>query len=253
MPAFQPKKSHETTAHDAFGRAPSPGPAPFDAAQPDPARPSAGQPRPHLSRKRVLAAALVLADERGLEALSMRRLGQSLGVEAMSLYRHVANKDAILDALVETVFGEIPPSTTDEPWRTALDRRAHFTLKSLRRHPWAIALLNSRWSDSAAALGKREELAASLRRRGFSPGLAARSCALIDSYVYGYALQCLELPASARRARAESPAPEALRDLQGLRGDDDLRSEEGLAGNFDWGLELLLEGLERRRLMESEG
>ena len=184
---------------------------PLDAAQRGPAQPAPepagpGQTRPRLSRERVLAAALALADEQGLEALSMRRLGQTLGVEAMSLYRHVANKDAILDALMETVLAEVDRPGIEEPWRAALERRAHSTLRALQGHTWAIALLESRGSAGPTSQRNREAVLDCLRRQGFSAGLAAQALATLDSFIYGFALQRLEPSAGAGRTPAPKPA-----------------------------------------------
>src|SRR5688500_19101550 len=104
----------------------------------------AATPRTPLSRDRVLRAAVALAEQHGLEALTMRRLGQELGVEAMSLYRYVANKDDLLDGMVDAVFGEIelPPHDTD--WRTAMRRRAISVRAALTRHPSATPLMPPR-------------------------------------------------------------------------------------------------------------
>src|SRR6195952_4004002 len=100
--------------------------------------------RTPLNRERVLRAAVALADERGARELTMRKLAKELGVEAMSLYNHVANKVDLLDGMVDIVFGEIEPPSPDVDWRTAMRARAISTRDALRRHPWAIGLMEAR-------------------------------------------------------------------------------------------------------------
>src|SRR3954465_5009340 len=111
---------------------------------------SAGRGR--LSRERVLGAAVLLADAGGLEALTMRRLGEELGVEAMSLYKHVANKDGLVDGMVDLVFAEIELPSGDTDWRTAMRGRAVSARSALRRHPWATALMQARTAPGPATL-----------------------------------------------------------------------------------------------------
>lgn len=245
---FQPE-----TAHDRAQPA-----APRSAALPSPTQPGPSQPgkdpaRPRLSRDRVLAAALALADDQGLDALSMRRLGQALGVEAMSLYRHVANKDVILDALVESVLAEVALPTIGEPWRTALERRAHSALGTLQRHAWAIVLLESRGSNCAAALRNREAILGYLRSRGFSLELAAHASAALDSYIYGFAVQHMDLRAEPEESPLEQLPAEEFVHLRELSAGPTRLSKHGLAGDFEWGLQLLLDGLEARLRQEPRG
>ena len=149
-----------------------------------------------LSRDRVLAAALVLTDAGGLEALTMQRLGRALGVEAMSLYRHVANKEDLLDGLVDLVFGEIELPEGDLDWRGAMRRRAVSAREVLRRHPWAIGLMESRSRPGPANLRHHDAVLAVLLGAGFSALQATRAYNLLDSYIYGFALQEKGLPFS---------------------------------------------------------
>ena len=149
--------------------------------------------RAPLNRDQVLRAAVALADESGIEALSMRKLGQVLGVEAMSLYNHVGSKSDLLDGMVDTVFGEIDlPSGGD--WKAAMRRRAISARQVLRGHPWAIGLMESRTSPGAATLRHHDAVLGCLRRAGFSVELTAHAYALLDSYIYGFALQEASLP-----------------------------------------------------------
>src|SRR3712207_3378353 len=133
-----------------------------------PAKPR-GRHRAPLTRERVLRAALALADEGGHEALSMRNLGRQLGVEAMSLYNHVANKEDILDGLVDIVFGEIEvPSPGEADWRTAMRERAISVREALSRHRWAVGLMESRVNPGPANLRHHNAVMGCLREAGFS-------------------------------------------------------------------------------------
>ena len=127
----------------------------------------ATKPRSPLSRERVLLAAVALADEHGIASLSMRRLGDVLGVEAMSLYNHVANKDELLDGMVDLVFSEIDLPVGGADWKTAMRERAQSARQALGRHPWAIALMSTRTSPGPATLRHHDAVIGSLRTAGF--------------------------------------------------------------------------------------
>lgn len=147
-----------------------------------------------LSRQRMVEEAVRLADTEGVDGLSMRRLASALGAGAMSLYHYVANKDELLDAMIDVVFDEIelPPEETD--WRSAMRHRAISARQVLARHPWAIGLMESRTSPGPANLRHHEAVTACLRRAGFSVLMATHANWLLDSLVYGYALQEASLP-----------------------------------------------------------
>ncbi len=147
-----------------------------------------------LSKQRVVAEAIRLADREGVAGLSMRRLAGALGAGAMSLYHYVANKDELLDAMIDVVFEEIelPPEGTD--WQSAMRRRAVSARQVLARHPWAIGLMESRTSPGPANLRHHEAVTACLRRAGFPVLMATHVNWLLDSYVYGFALQEASLP-----------------------------------------------------------
>lgn len=151
-------------------------------------------PEAGLSTQRVVERAIRLADREGVGGLSMRRLAGELGAGAMSLYHYVANKDELLDAMIDVVFQEIelPPDGTD--WQSAIRRRATSARQVLARHPWAIGLMESRTSPGPANLRHREAVTACLRRAGFSVAMATHANWLLDSYVYGFALQEAGLP-----------------------------------------------------------
>lgn len=147
-----------------------------------------------LSKQRVVAEAIRLADREGVDGLSMRRLAGALDAGAMSLYHYVANKDELLDAMIDVVFDEIelPPEDTD--WQTAMRQRSVSAREVLARHPWAIGLMESRTSPGPAHLRHREAVTACLRRAGFTVLMATHANWLLDVYVYGFALQEASLP-----------------------------------------------------------
>ena len=150
--------------------------------------------RAPLSRERVLAAAVALADQGGISSVSMRKLGEALGVEAMSLYNHVASKSDLIDGMIDIVFGEIDLPPGDGSWRAAMRRRAISARQALRRHRWAIGLMESRSSPGPATLAHHDAVLGCLRRAGFSVELTAHAYALLDSYIYGFTLQEATLP-----------------------------------------------------------
>jgi AcrR family transcriptional regulator len=149
-----------------------------------------------VSRAQVLDAALAIADEGGLAAVTMASVGRRLGVEAMSLYRHVNNKDAILDGLVDRVFAEIEVPRDAGTWKEAMRRRAVSAREALRRHPWAIGLMESRAQPGPETLAHHDAMVGMLLAAGFSAREAVRRYNLLDSYIYGFALQEATLPFS---------------------------------------------------------
>src|SRR5438270_97345 len=165
--------------------------------------PSAGARRSRvpLRRERVLQAAVTFADENGVESLSMRKLGEALGVEAMSLYNHVANKVDLLDGMIDVVFSEIElPSGAD--WRTAMRRRAISAREVLSRHRWAIGLMESRTSPGAATLRAHDAVIGCLRDGGFSIEVSGHAFSALDSYLYGLPLPEASLPSYSREETA---------------------------------------------------
>ncbi|MDT4930407.1 MAG: hypothetical protein QOF92_3274, partial [Pseudonocardiales bacterium] len=154
-----------------------------------------GQPeRVPLSRDRVLSGAIAVTDAGGLGSLTIRSLANELGVKPMSVYHYVANKDEILDGIVDLVFGEIDLPVVDGDWRAEMQRRANSARRVLSSHPWAIALLQSRINPGPATLRHHNAVIGTLRAAGFSVELTAHAFALIDSYVYGFALSEAALP-----------------------------------------------------------
>ncbi|WP_214407282.1 TetR/AcrR family transcriptional regulator C-terminal domain-containing protein [Pseudonocardia lacus] len=207
--------------------------------------------RSPLSRDRVLRAAAALADRDGLAALTMRKLGQELGVEAMSLYKHVANKDEVLDGLAELLLAEFDPPTDDVGWREAMRRHAVSARATLARHPWGPVVL-SRSGPSPAMLRNLDSVIGSLRRSGFSVELAAHAISLLDSYVYGWAVQEASLPfdtpdelAELTGAIMEGFSAEEYPHLAEMGTELIMRPGYDHGRQFEWGLELVLDGLER--------
>jgi len=158
-----------------------------------PAKPTT-QPRSPLSRERVLRAAIAFADSSGISSLSMRKLGEVLGVEAMSLYNHVASKGDLLDGMIDLVFSEIGLPSGEADWKTAMRQRAVSARQVLSRHRWAIGLMESRSSPGPATLRHHDAVIGSLRGAGFPIALAAHAFSVLDSYIYGFALQEASLP-----------------------------------------------------------
>ena len=204
-----------------------------------------------LSRDRVLRAALELADEGGIGALTMQAIGRRLGVEAMSLYRHVRNKDDILDGIVDVVFAEIELPADRSDWRTVLRARSISTRVALRRHPWAITLMESRLAPGPSNLRSHDELLAVLLDAGFSAAMATHATNLVDSYVLGFALQETNFPFS----NAEELAVVGEQMLAQVQADqypnlvrvsgELLASGFDYADEFEFGLDLILDGIER--------
>ena len=133
----------------------------------------------------------------------MRKLGEALGVEAMSLYNHVANKDELLDGMVDLVFSEIDLPSDGADWKTAMRERAVSARQALSRHPWAIGLMESRTSPGPATLRHHDAVIGSLREAGFSIAMAAHAFSALDSYIYGFALQEASLPFNTAEETAE--------------------------------------------------
>ena len=201
----------------------------------------------------MLEAAVALADDVGLGAFSMRPLAQELGVVPMALYKHVANKDDLLDGMVDIVFNEIELPSADVDWRSAMRSRAMSTREALRRHDWAIGLMESR-HPGPANLRNHNAVMGCLREAGFPFEMAVHAYSLQDAYIYGFALQerdlGFETPQSAgdaARRRADSIG--SLDDYPYLAEVVTKLPQTGYdnAVEFAWGLDLILDGLERLR------
>ncbi|UKA49759.1 TetR/AcrR family transcriptional regulator [Arthrobacter sp. FW305-123] len=213
---------------------------------------TAAPQRPPLSRERVLECAVALADQSGIGALTIRTLAQSMGTKPMSLYYYVANKDEILDGIVDMVFSEIDPPAPGGDWRGEMQRRAHGVRSALRRHPWAVGLLESRSAPGPATLRHHEATLATLREAGFTVQLTAHAYALLDSYIYGFALQEAALPFEGRDTAAGITNPIMERFATGeyprmveIAVEHVLKPGYDFGDEFTFGLNLILDGLER--------
>ncbi|HEY5629674.1 MAG TPA: TetR/AcrR family transcriptional regulator C-terminal domain-containing protein, partial [Candidatus Limnocylindrales bacterium] len=216
-----------------------------------PASTAQGTPRRlPLSRERVLQAALALADEEGVEAVSMRRLGHALGVEAMSLYKHVADKENILDGIADLVMAEVEVPSADGDWRAAIRRSAISAHEALRRHPWAGVVLESRLNPGPARLRYLDAVVGVLRGAGFDTTTVAHAFMALDSHTYGFTMQELALPFDAASAAgvAEEMAERVFADgYPNLAAMAELAMSGAQLLDFEFGLDLLLDGLERLR------
>jgi AcrR family transcriptional regulator len=210
--------------------------------------------RTPLTRERVLQAAIDLADRDGLDALSMRRLGPELGVEAMALYRHVRDKNDLLDGLIDALVGQIETVRPDRDWKAALREQAMTARRALLRHPWARRLLEERGTAGPATLDYIESVLAILHEGGFSVDLAHHALHVLGARIFGFNQDIFE----DSTAPDPSAPPDPIR--AGLLVDRYPRvtelatsvSHDGVLGacdddvEFAFGLDLVLEGLERR-------
>ena len=220
--------------------------------------------RTPLSKERVLNAAMALADSDGIEALSMRRLAQELGVEAMSLYNHVANKGEILDGIVDLAVSEIELPSTEDEWEAAIRKCAISAHEAFLRHPWACSLVMSPGSSQigySARLRYIEWLLRRLREGGFSAELTYHAYHAVDSHVLGFTMWQLGHSAAAKSlGGGQDLADLAARFVDELRAGGypylAEHAEQHVAaaghddedeGEFEFGLDLILDGLKRAR------
>jgi AcrR family transcriptional regulator len=217
----------------------------------------ADRDRNPLTRERVVQAAIGIADAHGFGALTMRRLGRELGVEAMSLYHHVPNKDDVLDGMADAIMEEIGvPQGAD--WKEAMGARARSAREVFIRHPWAIGLVETRRSPGPATLRHADAVIGTLRDAGFSLALALHAHILLDSYSYGFALQETSLPV-ATDAESDAFAEEML-DVMGqayphlaeLTRFRVLDPEYRFGMEFEFGLDLILDRLDEMHAAEAE-
>ena len=208
--------------------------------------------RPPLSRDRVLAAAVEIADERGIGAVTMRAVASALGVEAMSLYNHVANKDDILDGMVDLVVERFDLPSDAGDWREAMRRRAISAHEIFGRHPWAPMLLDSRETSGPARLRYLDWVLGTLMNAGFSVDGAARAFSLLDSYIYGFGIQQVNFSAGAGDASPEEMAEAILAVIPASEypylhrmASHAMQFGYDAEADFAFGLEIILDGLEQ--------
>ena len=212
-----------------------------------------------LTRERVLHAALELADAGGFHSLSMRKVAAKLGVEAMSLYNHVANKEDIVDGLVDLVFAEIEvPEPGTVAWKPAMRGRAISVRAALNRHRWAVGLMEGRMRPGPANIANHDAVMGCLREGGFPFRDAVHAYSVMDAYIYGFALQERGLPFDA----PEETADVMRRQRETVPSMDDypylveVAAEMEKAGfdydtEFLFGLDLILDGIERFSLAQA--
>jgi AcrR family transcriptional regulator len=210
---------------------------------------TSGAPRRPLSRERVLRTAVRLADKGGIESLSMRRLAKELGVEAMSLYNHVANKDEILAGMIELVASEIELPSDEADWKAAVRRSSISSRDVLVRHRWASGIWLSSQGGGSARLRHADWLLRTLREAGLSKELTYHAFHILESYVLGFTLQQLnfpynveELPALAANFLRQLPADEYPDFVEHVMQHMEPHGDEG---GFELGLDLILDSLER--------
>jgi AcrR family transcriptional regulator len=212
------------------------------------------EPRRRLSRQRVLRAAIAHADAAGLEALTMRQLAEMLKVAPMALYRHIANKDDLTDAMIDVVFSEIGLPSGGADWKTAMRERAISLHDVLARHRWAIGLMESSRHPGPANLRHHDAVIGKLRASGFTIAMAAHAYSVLDSYIYGFATTKLNLPFGTSAAVAAvakdmfEPFPaNEYPNLAEFITEYAMKPGYDYADEFDYGLDLILDGLERVR------
>jgi AcrR family transcriptional regulator len=219
-------------------------------------RQSATDARAQLSRERVLETAVAFADQHGLEALSMRKLGQELGASAMSAYYYFATKEQLLDGMVDVVFSEIEPPSLELDWKEAMRRRAASTRDALKRHRWAVGHMEGRTDHGPTNLRLHDAVLGCLRAAGFSLEATVHAYSVQDAYIYGFVLQETDMSSET----ADDFAAEAQRQM--VVYEDHLADyphlTEVVGGHvakvgydydteFAFGLDLILDGLDRHR------
>ena len=221
-----------------------------------PARDSATRPR--LSRERVLQGAVAVADAGGITSLTIRSLAAELGVKPMAVYHHVANKEEILDGIVDIVFSEIELPTIGGEWHSEMRRRAASALEAMRRHPWAIGLVETRTSPGYATLRHHDAVIGTLRTGGFSVAMTAHAFALIDAFVYGFALSEATLPFN-----GPDTVPEVAEQMMAQFSPDDyphlvefsvehvMKPGYDYGEEFEFGLSVILDGLAKSAAADS--
>lgn len=211
---------------------------------------------PKLSRDLICASALELARRGGLESISMRKVAGVLSVEAMSLYRHVENKDALLDGMIELIIREMTLPSANLPWKEALAERARSERKVLSEHAWIIHLLETKSGTGQVRLEHQNHMIGILRRSGFSVEQTLSAMIVLTGYVYGFALfasawnpNSKERKKVIQRARAEiQPAsfPYVIEVVQVAQANAASPGHIGV-DHFEFGLKILLDGIEKQR------
>ncbi len=214
------------------------------------------EPRKPLTKERILRTAVALADEGGVDSLSMRRIAQELGVVPMALYKHVANKDEMLDGMVDVVVGEIDPPLAGADWKTAIRARVLSARRALLRHPWTSRVIESRISPTPTVIGYMDEMIGILRQGGFSVDLTHHAMHAMGSRALGFSQELFddtpddppEIQAIAAQQMAEA-YPYISEMAAAISHDDASVVGQGCDDQFEFefALDLMLDGLERLR------
>lgn len=213
-------------------------------------------PRTRLHRERVLQAAVELADQIGIEALTMRKLAGALGVVPMALYKHVANKEELLDGMVDVIVAEIDPPAPGPEWKSAIRQRILSARRSLQRHPWAPGVIESRTEASPAVIAYVDSMIGMLRAGGFSPDLTHHALHALGSRLYGFTQEVFNDSPDIDPAtlagmvqQMQGPYPHVAEMLQTVYHDEGSVVGSGCDDQFEFefALDLLIEGLEKRR------
>ncbi len=206
--------------------------------------------RPRLNRDRIAEGSLLLADEVGMDAFTIRRLASALGVGPMTIYHYFPNKEAIIDAMVDAVYAQIALPPTDEEWTYAIRVRCVSARKVLNRHPWAPPYMESRTSPGPATLRHHDAVLDCLRRGGLSLQMTAHAYAILDSFLYGFALEEASLPATGDEETQEvaeemTTALDAERypSLFEFATEHVMQPGYSFGASFEFGLDLIIDGL----------
>ncbi len=204
-----------------------------------------------LTAERVIEGAVALADEIGIDAFTIRKLADAIDAKPMTIYYHVPNKEAIIDGMVDYVFAQIELPPEDLDWRSAILVRARSMREVLARHPWASPLMESRTNPGMATLGHHDAVLGCFRRAGFSLELTGHAYAVIDAFLYGFALQEASLPATGGEdmaelagTMAEQMPTDMLPHLAEFTVDHVLQPGWDFGNEFEFGINLILDGLE---------
>lgn len=214
--------------------------------------------RPALTRDRVLEGALALADEIGMERFTIRRLAERLDTKPMSIYHHVPSKEEIVDGMVDLVFDEIELPPEDLEWQSAVRLRCLSARDVLRRHPWAPPLMESRSNPGPATLRHHDAMLSTLRRGGLSWELTAHAYAILDSFVYGFALEEANLPGGGGSDMTDLAGQlaevfAAYPTLAAFTTEWVVRPGYRFGASFEFGLDLIIDGLARADARSKQG
>lgn len=213
--------------------------------------PATSEAKERLTKERVVAGAVALADEIGMHSFTIRKLATALDTKPMTIYHHMPNKEAIVDGMVDQVFSEIDLPPQDEHWKVAIATRAHSARAALMRHPWATPLMESGTNPGPATLTHHDAVIGCFRTAGFSIKMTAHAYALVDAFIYGFAMQEANLPATGGEEMAELAEemsklfdPEQYPHLIEFTVEHVMQPDYDFTDEFEFGLQLILDGLD---------